>query len=96
MKTKQLHTGWHPEQIKAALRIRFGSLRAVSAHLGYCEGAVRSSLRRRWPKMHKQIASLLDEDMATLWPRYYAAEIHVRYRKRLRKRGEKSSGGRSA
>lgn len=64
--------GWHPEKIKAVLRVRFGTMKAVSERLGYCESAVRNCLKRRWPKLHGRIADLLGVDKATIWPQYYA------------------------
>lgn len=62
--------GWHVEEIKAAVRMRFGTLQAFSAALGYHPYTLSVWLGRgRFnPDVQRKIAEALGEQPRTLWP----------------------------
>lgn len=65
----------HPEDIKALLRKRFGSLTAVAAllnvRLASVSGALKSPLDSQ--KLEKRIAALLEMPPQSLWPDRWTA-----------------------
>lgn len=62
---------WHAEDIKAAVRKRGTSLKALATDNGLCESACRASLRRPQPTSDKVIAEFLGEPLHRLWPNRY-------------------------
>ncbi|WP_338665027.1 helix-turn-helix domain-containing protein [Pararoseomonas sp. SCSIO 73927] len=62
--------GWHLEQIKAALRQRFGSLRALSLQWKLNRSAISNTLTDPTysVRLEKRIAKALDQHPNTLWP----------------------------
>ncbi len=65
--------GMHAEDIKAALRKKWGTLEAFSAHLGRCRGAV--SLAITYPgysvPVEKEVAADLGLQPRDVWPDRY-------------------------
>ncbi|HQU16667.1 MAG TPA: helix-turn-helix domain-containing protein [Gammaproteobacteria bacterium] len=63
-------TGWHPEDIKAALRKRFGTLRAASEAWGLHHTAITNTLKRPMNSMRveRHIADALGVPLHELWP----------------------------
>lgn len=62
---------WHPEQVKAAIRMRGTTLTELALRAGYDESAVRRTLRHRWPAVERIIADFLDCRPQTIWPSRY-------------------------
>ncbi len=62
--------GWHAEDIRAAIRKRYGSLRALSIQFGLNHTAVSSVLRRPEAslKVERLIAAAIGETPHALWP----------------------------
>jgi Ner family transcriptional regulator len=63
-------TGWHAEDIKAALRKRFGGLCALSESWGLHHTAISNTLRRPFNSMRveRRIAAALGRSPHELWP----------------------------
>ncbi|WP_142849787.1 helix-turn-helix domain-containing protein [Telmatospirillum sp. J64-1] len=62
----------HPEDIKAELRKRGGSLKSLSESWGYRSRAVISiALRQPWPDVEAKIAETLGKHPAEVWPDRY-------------------------
>ncbi len=51
--------GWHPEEIKAAIRMKGSSMAELSRQHGYGISAVRQVLRRPWPAIEWLVADHL-------------------------------------
>ena len=68
--------GWHRERIKADLRVRFGTLRALCRAWEYAPGTISAVLR--WPgqseAIERRIAEALGEHPHTLWPARFTPE----------------------
>jgi len=62
---------WHPEQVKAAIRMRGTTLNELSLRAGYEESAVRRTLRHRWPTVERIIADFLNCKPESIWPSRY-------------------------
>lgn len=74
--------GPHPEQLKAAIRMRGRTLAELSREHGYGSDAVRKALTRPWPAVEKIIADFLGTEPWELWPeRYDARHEPLRVRK---------------
>jgi Ner family transcriptional regulator len=67
------HTrGWHPEDIKAALRKRGWTLQAVAKEAGVSHTAVSTCLRSgASADARSVIAKILGTDPAVIWPDRY-------------------------
>lgn len=67
---------WHREDIKAALRKRHGSLRALSKGWGYSRRAVSNVLED--PHYSRRLEKLVSQDLGVelhvLWPDRWAAD----------------------
>ncbi|WP_142849226.1 helix-turn-helix domain-containing protein [Telmatospirillum sp. J64-1] len=68
---KRTVAGMHPEDIKAALRQREGSLEKLSERWGYHSTAVSVCLRKQWPALEGRIAKVLDKHPSAIWPHRY-------------------------
>lgn len=68
--------GLHPEFIKAELRLRFGSLKAVGDRLGLSLKTVSGAIREAGvsSSAERRIAELLNENPQTLWPDRWNAD----------------------
>lgn len=62
---------WHPEQIKAEIRMRGTTLRALSYAQGLSRSAATIALARPWPKMEAAIGAFLGLHPASIWPSRY-------------------------
>lgn len=62
--------GWHPEDIKAALRKRFGPITHLSTSWGYNRTAIGASIKRPHfsISLERKIAEALDQPPHVLWP----------------------------
>ncbi len=67
---KKAQSGWHPEQIKAELRRRFGPITHLSVTWGHNPTAITQVLRRRdYSKvLEQQISEALGISLHELWP----------------------------
>lgn len=63
--------GWHKEDIKAAVRKRGTTLRALSVKAGLCRDAAGQGLSRPYPGAQRAIAAFLDVPLNELWPQWY-------------------------
>ena len=63
---------WHPEQIKAEVRMRGETLTGLALKRGLAESACRDALRTRRPKAEAAIAALIQVPKEELWPDRYA------------------------
>ena len=63
--------GWHPEDIKAALRKQFGPITAISAGWGLSRAAITNTLGRPdySTATERRIAEALQVPLHVLWPR---------------------------
>ncbi|WP_142850740.1 helix-turn-helix domain-containing protein [Telmatospirillum sp. J64-1] len=68
---KRAAKGMHPEDIKAALRQREGSLEKLSERWGYHYTAISVCLRKQWPAVERRIAKMLDKHPSEIWPDRY-------------------------
>lgn len=64
-------TDWHPEKIKAALRIRGITLSALSLSGGLHHTTVSAVLRRPAARVQALIADALQTDPRIIWPSRY-------------------------
>lgn len=62
------HLGWHPEDIKAAVRKRGSTLAEISRSAGLCSDACRQALRSSWPLAEQAIADFLGVPRGELFP----------------------------
>ena len=62
---------WHREKIKAEIRMRGTTMRALSYDLGLCPSAVTVALLRPWPKVEAAVAALLGRTPQDIWPSRY-------------------------
>lgn len=62
--------GWHPEKIKAALRIKFGSLRAFAASIDVAPSNVSEAIKspRASTPIELKIAEALGVTPHEIWP----------------------------
>jgi len=73
--------GWHPEDIKAALRKRGFSLTALAGELGITVGVVSATLRydnHRSRRIEAAVALKLGLSPKTIWPQRYSAPARHR------------------
>lgn len=63
--------GWHPEIIKAAIRVRGVTLTQLAKNAGLPEGTCRISLIRPHVEGDHVIASFLQVPLCELWPSRY-------------------------
>ena len=63
-------TGWHSEDIKAALRKQFGGLAGLSESWGLHRSAITNTLRRPFNsiRIERRIAAALNMPPHELWP----------------------------
>lgn len=63
--------GWHPEQIKAAIRQTGVSCRDVAVDAGLHPSALSQALRRPIPAANRAIADYLGKALHELWPAWF-------------------------
>lgn len=86
---KKQQKGMHPEEIKAAIRMRGVTLGALSESWGFHKTAIGHALRRELPQVEAHIAQFLGKSLHDIWPDRYTPEnirIHC-----LTKRNRKNS-----
>lgn len=64
----------HPEDVKAAVRKKFGSLAALARQNGVSDSVVRAALIRPQPTGNRIIAKCLELSVHELWPEWYDAD----------------------
>ncbi len=78
-------TGWHPEEIKAVLRMRGTTLRELSRRHGYDPDAARHVVHhRKSARLERIIAELLEVPAHEIWPDRYDAKGKPLDRRRIR------------
>ncbi|MBI1262982.1 MAG: transcriptional regulator [Rhizobiales bacterium] len=82
----------HPEDIKAAVRKKVGSLAELARQEGVSTSVIRSALIRPQPTGNRIIAKCLDRSLHDIWPEWYDAEGKRLYRTR-RKISSRAHGG---
>lgn len=98
-KKPRIVQGWHKEQIKAELRIKFGTLRAFADQLGVDESLIRHTLTRPQPRTERLIATALGTTPTVLWPERYTDEVMENkrhWRRHINVSSPKSSTARAA
>lgn len=65
---------WHPEEVKAAIRMRGTTLTNLAIASGYEASAVRRALRNPWPAIERVIANFLETRPQDIWPSRYRAD----------------------
>ena len=72
--TQQEKTGWHREEIKAALRMRGWPFARLGRKYGYAQSnAPGQVLRLNWPFMEKVVADIIGVPPSQIWPSRYTA-----------------------
>lgn len=71
---------WHREEVKAAIRKRGSTLKALSMNNGYGEDACRRATKHPWPAVERIIASFLGVEPQSIWPSRYDADGRPRSR----------------
>lgn len=79
-KKTRIKQGWHKEDIKAAIRKRYGSITALAEQSGVASCYLRVALMRPQPKAEGIIARSLGESPAELWPERYTEEVMNNHR----------------
>lgn len=81
-KLNQQKTGWHPEDIKAAIRKKGGSLADFSVNYGLSESGLSKALKTPNKAAELAISRLLNVGLHELWPERWTADgkrIYPRY-----------------
>ena len=62
--------GWHPEDIKAALRKQFGPITLLSVEWGYATNGISNAIRKpNYSRpLERRIAEALGQQLHALWP----------------------------
>lgn len=63
--------GWHKEDIKAEVRKRGSSLRAISKQAGKCHAAASVALQKPFPRLQREISDFVGVPLHVLWPQWY-------------------------
>lgn len=66
--------GWHPEVIKAAVRVRGTTLSKLALDHGLPESSCRVALIRPHPEADRAISKFLGVPLSELWPSRYDAD----------------------
>lgn len=64
-------SGWHREDIKAAIRKRGASLRALALKHSLDPSTMSRALRERFPTYNRVISEFLRVPVQELWPHWY-------------------------
>lgn len=67
---------WHPEDVKAAIRKTGLTMTELSLRHGLAENAVRTALRRPWPRVEAIVAAHLGLKPEQIWPSRYPNVTH--------------------
>ncbi len=63
--------GWHREDIKAAVRKRGTTMRAIAIDAGLCKDACHIAMTTPFPAAQHAIAKFLGVSLHSLWPAWY-------------------------
>lgn len=63
--------GMHPELIKAAIRMKYGSLSQFALDHNFSEGAARKALTKPMPGIEPAIAHCIGKSLHEIWPDRY-------------------------
>lgn len=66
--SSQQSRGWHPEDIKAAIRKKGTTLSALATNNGLSDSACRAALIRSVPEAERVISTFLNVPLHVLWP----------------------------
>lgn len=66
--------GWHPEEIKAAIRMRGSTMADLSRQNGYVDSVVKQVLRKPWPAVERIVADFLGVEPSEIWPDRYGPD----------------------
>lgn len=89
---KTTKKGMHPEEIKAAIRMRGVTLGGLSKQWGFCETAITHALKRELPHVEAHIAQFLGISLHEIWPdRYTNENIRIRHLSNRTKRSRKAT-----
>lgn len=72
--SKKLAQNTHPEDVKAAVRKKIGSLAALARQHGVSDSVVRAALIRPQPTGNRIIADCLGRSLHQIWPQWYRAD----------------------
>lgn len=82
-------SGWHPEDVKAAIRKRGVSLSELSVRHGFSDAYLRNALQRPIYDAEQIIAAFIGEQPQVIWPDRYDADgnpNHAKWRQLQRQR----------
>jgi Ner family transcriptional regulator len=74
-------SGWHPEDVKAAIRKKGVTLTELALRNGFSESYLRNALRRPLHDGEQIIARFLKVPAEQIWPDRYDADGTPNYRK---------------
>ena len=69
--SKSTRTNAHPEQVKAKIRMRYGSIEALAKRIDVKACTLRQALRRRTPLGNRAIATALGKRPEEIWPEWF-------------------------
>ncbi|KKC27426.1 helix-turn-helix domain-containing protein [Sphingomonas sp. SRS2] len=64
----------HPEDLKAELRKKFGSLQHFETEYGLRPNSAAAGLRRPYEQVERAVAEALDRPASQIWPSRYAED----------------------
>lgn len=76
-------SGWHRQDIIAAVRKRGTTLRRLAIQNGYSDTTLIKCLDQRWPNAHLIISEFLGVGRHSIWPHWYRADGSPRHRPRV-------------
>lgn len=65
---------WHPEDIKAAVRKKRWTLKALALANGLAEATCRGCFLRPIPAANRAVAKVVGEPLHILWPQWFDAD----------------------
>lgn len=65
---------WHPEDIKAEVRKRGGTLSSVARSVGLADGSGRMAFLQPIPTANRAIAAFIGVPVNELWPQWFDAD----------------------
>jgi Ner family transcriptional regulator len=83
MRRSSQKQGWHPEDIKAAVRKKDTNLARLSLAGGLPEHACRAAFRNPYPAAERLIADLLGVHPMAIWPDRYTPSGETRHPPRV-------------
>lgn len=68
-----MNSGWHREDIIAAVRKKGSTLRRLGREHGFAKFTVNNCLTKRFPNAHEVVAAYLGVSRGEIWPQWYDA-----------------------